>query len=199
MFISAFLQIMEPKMKFQGKYRIESIRAQWWDYSSNGAYFITICTKDRKHFFGEVRQGKMMLSEIGRIARQCWDEIPDHFPFVRLGAFVVMPDHVHGILFIEKDEVEAQEGFVACNESTTPKNQVMSQKSPKKGSLPSVIRSYKSAVSNFSRKSNPQFSWQSLYYDRIIFDPEAIERISKYIEDNPKNWGLKKEGRLRIQ
>lgn len=171
---------MEPKIKFQGKYRIESIRAQWWDYTNNGAYFITICTKDRNHFFGKIEDGKMILLPIGQIAQQCWDEIPEHFPFVRLGAFVVMPDHIHGILFIEKDQKETQ-------------NFVSPQFGPQSKNLASIIRGYKVGVTKFSRKINPQFGWQSLYYDRIIFDWDAVERISKYIEDNPGNWELKKK------
>ena len=87
---------------FKNKYRIGSIRASWWDYGWNGAYFITICTHNRIHYFGEVENGKMNLSSLGEAAEKCWYEIPLHFPFVRLGSFVVMPDHVHGIIIIDK-------------------------------------------------------------------------------------------------
>ncbi|WP_298396842.1 transposase [Flavobacterium sp.] len=88
--------------KFKNKYRIPSTRLQTWDYSSNGAYFITICTKNREHFFGNIQNGIMQLSEIGILAKQYWMEIPNHFPFIELGNFVVMPNHVHGILIINK-------------------------------------------------------------------------------------------------
>lgn len=88
--------------KYLGKYRIESTRAQWWDYSRNGAYFITICTNNRDNFFGEIHDGKMNLSEIGKIADQYWLEIPDHFPGIFLDAHIIMPNHVHGILMIDK-------------------------------------------------------------------------------------------------
>jgi len=90
--------------KFQKKDRIESNRLQNWDYSSNAAYFITICTKNRKHFFGKIFKGKMQLSEIGKMANIYWNEIPEHFPFVKLDAFVVMPNHVHGINIIDKPD-----------------------------------------------------------------------------------------------
>lgn len=87
--------------KFQDKYRIPSARAAWWDYRDDAAYFVTICTSGREHFFGEIVDGKMHLSEIGQIAQQNWLEIPTHFPFIRLDAFVTMPNHMHGILVID--------------------------------------------------------------------------------------------------
>ena len=86
--------------KFQNKYRISSIKAQWWDYGWNGAYFITICTQDRRHYFGEIRNNKMVLSEVGIIADLLWHQIPIHHDNVELGDFVVMPNHIHGILFL---------------------------------------------------------------------------------------------------
>ncbi len=86
--------------KFQNKYRNESARAQWWDYGNEGAYFITICTKNREHFFGEIINGIMHLSHLGVLADAFWHEIPHHSPNVKLGAFVVMPNHIHGILIL---------------------------------------------------------------------------------------------------
>ncbi len=78
--------------KFQNKYRISSTRLQNWDYGWDASYYVTICTKNREHYFGKIVDGEMCLSEIGGIAQQCWREIPDHFPFVILDAFVIMPD-----------------------------------------------------------------------------------------------------------
>ena len=102
--------------KFQNKYRIPSSRLQTWDYGTNGAYFITICTQNREHFFGIVQNGTVQLSEIGKIAEQLWIEIPNQFPFIELGNFVVMPNHVHGMLIINKivsPSVETR--FIASN------------------------------------------------------------------------------------
>jgi len=90
--------------KYQGKYRIASTRLRYWDYGSNAAYFITICTKNREHFFGQIKDGKMRLSAMGHIANSCWYEIPNHFPFVELGAHIIMPNHVHGIVIINKPD-----------------------------------------------------------------------------------------------
>lgn len=84
--------------KFKGLYRNETFRAQWWNYSKKGAYHITICTDNRIHYFGEIKNGKMHLSEIGKLVQQFWLEIPQHFPHIKLDEFVVMPDHFHGIL-----------------------------------------------------------------------------------------------------
>ena len=77
--------------KFQNKYRISSARLKDWDYSSNAIYFVTICTQNREHYFGEIADGQMNLSETGNMANRFWFEIPKHFPFVQLGEFVVMP------------------------------------------------------------------------------------------------------------
>ena len=91
-----------PMVKFQNKYRISSARLQTWDYGSNAAYFVTICTANRACFFGDVHDGETLLSEIGKMAEKYWLEIPDHFPFVKLDVHVVMPNHVHGIIIIDK-------------------------------------------------------------------------------------------------
>jgi len=88
--------------KFKGKYRIPSARWAAWNYSNNAAYFVTICTAHRAHYFGEVLNGAMTLTALGRAAADCWREIPAHFPFVVLDEFVVMPNHIHGIIVIQK-------------------------------------------------------------------------------------------------
>src|SRR5690554_7950352 len=90
--------------KFNNKYRIQSARVPWWDYGNAGAYFITICTKDRAHFFGEIQEAKMIWSPVGAIADVLWHEIPNHTNNVELGAFVVMPNHIHGILILNGDD-----------------------------------------------------------------------------------------------
>jgi REP element-mobilizing transposase RayT len=88
--------------KYQNKYRIPSARLQTWDYSSNGLYFITICTANRAHYFGDILlPGTMVLNRPGELAETFWLEIPTQFPFIELGNFVVMPNHIHGILIID--------------------------------------------------------------------------------------------------
>ena len=89
--------------KYQNRYRIPSTRLQNWDYGWNAIYFVTICTKDRIHYFGEITDGKMHLSPIGAIADVLWHELKNHFDNIELDAFVVMPNHIHGIIAINND------------------------------------------------------------------------------------------------
>ena len=176
--------------KYLNKYRIESIRLKGYDYSSNGAYFITIVTKNREHFFGKIMDGKMILNGIGENAQKYWDEIPQHFSFIRLDEMVVMPNHIHGILWIDKfDDGIGIRRNVACNVSTgNMKNNKMMEISPKQGSISTVIRSFKSVVTNKSRPINPNFAWQSRFHDRIIRNENELNRIRKYIRENPVIW-----------
>jgi REP element-mobilizing transposase RayT len=114
--------------KFQNKYRIPSARLQNWDYSSNGAYFITICTQNREHYFGEIKDAAMQISTIGQLAEQYWKEIPNHFPFVELENFVVMPNHIHGILIINKlhDDITAEMRLIASvRDNIAPNTQLI--------------------------------------------------------------------------
>lgn len=174
------------------------MRLQNWDYSSNADYFVTICTMDKKCFFGDIilntqtNEKTMKLSEIGNLANDFWMEIPDHFPFVKLDAFVVMPNHVHGIITINHLDrnvaCNISKGNIITNDIPLSINEKMAKISPKKGSLSSVIRSYKSAVTKYARSIDSKFSWQSLFHDHIIRNPFALHRIRKYINNNPNNW-----------
>lgn len=175
-----------------------------WDYRANAGYFVTICTKNRKCFFGNIppktMQGNdflslMQLSQIGKIAYDFWLEIPIHFPFVKLDEFVVMPNHVHGIVIIEKpDGTEIETGrSVVCNDPTkngdnSIKNEQMANISPKSGSLSAIIRSYKSAVTKNVRKINSNFAWLPRFHDHIIRNEMEFSRIANYIKNNPRNW-----------
>ncbi len=98
--------------KFQQKYRITSARLPNWNYGSQASYFITICTKNRDHFFGEIENGKIVLTDVGIIAEQFWREIPNHFPHIELGNFVVMPNHTHGILIITGNDLKRGDGVL---------------------------------------------------------------------------------------
>lgn len=165
--------------KFRNKYRISSTRLQNWDYGRNAAYFVTICTQGREHYFGDIVDGKMQLSPIGKLAEKYWMEIPQHFPFVQLNAFVVMPNHVHGIIVIDRNDDINRDAV------QTPKLGVSTWKS---GTLGVIINQYKRAVTINARKINPHFAWQSRYHDHIIRNDKSFERICNYILLNPENW-----------
>jgi putative transposase len=168
--------------KFRNKYRIPSARASWWNYGANAAYFITICTTNSIHYFGKVVDGTMQLSAIGKIAQQCWNEIPLHFPFVILDEFVVMPNHIHGIIIIDKPVPVQTQDFVSLTDK--PLNKF----GPQSKNLASIIRGFKIGVTKSARLINPDFAWQTRYHDHIIRDQKAHERISNYIQNNPSNW-----------
>lgn len=184
------------KEKFQNKYRISSIRAQWWDYGWNGAYFITICTKDRKHYFGEIQNNKMILSEVGIIADLLWHQIPIHHKNVELGDFVVMPNHVHGILIIDKQltNIDNVETGHALSLPTSPFQKPGSQRFQNigKNTISSIVGSYKSAVTKHANRLGYPHQWQKLFYDNIIRSNNDYQKISDYIVSNPENWAKDK-------
>jgi putative transposase len=179
---------------YKNKYRIASTRLQNWDYGSNAAYFVTICTRNRIEFFGGVVDGIMVLSDVGIIAEKYWNEIPEHFPFVTLGVFVVMPNHVHGIIIIDKTNNYAD----VATTVETPNLDVSTGNTEnatgigitwKPGILGVIINQYKRICTIESRKINPDFAWQSRFYDNIIRNDESYQKISEYIINNPLKWG----------
>lgn len=175
--------------KFRDKYLISSSRLQIWDYSDNGYYFITICTKEREHYFGEINNNKMQLSEIGKIACKYWLIISKHFPFVELEEFAVMPNHIHGIVIIKNirnDQCRDMINHVSTNDIN--KN-IHSKITPMgKHSLGEIIRWFKGRTTFEIRKMRINFFWQSRFYDHIIRNEKEFYRIKKYIKDNPINW-----------
>jgi REP element-mobilizing transposase RayT len=147
--------------KFQGKYRIPSARLQTHDYGSNGAYFITICTADRINYFGEIKNREMIHSPLGEIAHQCWIDIPKHFPFVKLDAHIIMPNHTHGIIIIDKSDLEIQSNK-SLNSREVQTQNIASQQNkfgPQSQNLASIIRGFKTGVTVNARKINPAFGW----------------------------------------
>ena len=181
-----------PMELYKNKYRIPSARAPWWNYAANGWYFVTSCTQNRECFFGDVVDGEMRLSGIGRIAHACWLEIPKHFPFVQLDAFVVMPNHVHGIIVIDKpDEGDLIVGTVEIQELVSPPRITLGPRNtfgPQSKNLASIIRGFKIGVTKNARLIDPGFAWQSLYHDHIIRDKKSYRNISEYIINNPAKW-----------
>jgi REP element-mobilizing transposase RayT len=163
------------------------------DYSLPGKYFVTICTGQMVKWFGDMINGEMHLSGIGHIASQMWYEIPVHFPFIDLDAFVVMPDHIHGIIVINRYIRTSIVGALHATPLPPPdakflKNETMLSISPKPGSLSVVVRSYKSAVTKNAHKFDNAFYWQPGFYDNIICTTGQLKRIRKYVLDNPQNW-----------
>ncbi|MBI1937782.1 MAG: transposase [Ignavibacteriales bacterium] len=164
---------------YQNRYRIESARLKEWDYSNPWWYFVTINTKDHKEYFGNVVNEEMILNDLGTVASKCWQEIPIHFPNTELDYFIILPNHLHGIVIInplENKNVEAP--YMA---SLRP--------------LGYIIGKYKAAAKRWANKNNRSFfAWQSRFYDRIIRNEKELFNIRKYIEQNPLKWELEKSG-----
>ncbi|MBO3097734.1 transposase [Gelidibacter pelagius] len=194
--------------KFQNKHRIPSARLQTWDYRWQGAYFITICTKNRAHYFGEVLKNKMELTNIGVLADVFWHEIKNHSKNITLGEFIVMPNHVHGILIINAGPIEETRHALSLRDSNENRdsNEIPHAKNignpnpeksigqnrfrnPGKNSISSIIGGYKSAVTKHANRLNLEFGWQTRFYDHIIRNERAFNTISNYIKNNPKKWG----------
>jgi len=173
------------------KHHRRSIRLKGYDYASAGAYFVTIVTQGRECLFGEIVDGEMQLNVYGHAAEECWRAIPGHFPNVELGAYVIMPNHVHGIIIIRNDE--SMPGVWAQHAAPIP-----TAPSPTRnvtpGSLGAIIRSFKSAVTrDLGRKSDLRNVWQRNYYEHIIRNEKEMARIWDYIESNPAHWDPDKE------
>jgi REP element-mobilizing transposase RayT len=180
-----------PTDKFQNKYRIPSNRAQWWNYSNNAAYFTTICTANKVHFFGEILDGKMQLSEIGKITEIEWLKTVDLRPDMNLtlGEYVTMPNHFHCIIVIGKNIYNTDKSHTVETQCIASLQRKQSNKfGPQSKNLASVIRGFKIGVTTNARKIYSAFAWQTRFYDHIIRDTEEYQRIADYILNNPANW-----------
>ncbi|BAY76754.1 hypothetical protein NIES25_32110 [Nostoc linckia NIES-25] len=170
------------------KHHRRSIRLKGYDYTQPGAYFITICTKARQCLFGNVVKGKMQLNCLGHIAFNCWQTIPDHFPHVELDSFVVMPNHLHGILIITNKPVGAQQ-CCALNQHLDCNTEKFGK--PVNDSISTVIRSYKGVVSkriNIIWQTKGQSIWQRNFYEHIGREEKSVDNIREYILNNPQRW-----------
>lgn len=151
----------------------QSRRLSSWDYGSNGNYFVTICTDQKVPYFGHMENSNLVGTEVGNYTKQCWELIPGHYPFVELDTFILMPDHLHGILCFGKKE----------HSDWNP-----NQFGPQIQNLAAIIRGFKSAVTSFAKSHAIKFHWQPRYFDRIIRSDEELNQIRQYILDNPGNW-----------
>jgi hypothetical protein len=200
--------------RFKEKYRIPSARLQNWDYGWNGIYFITICVAGREHYFGEITKGKIRMSEIGLLAERFWFEIPQHFPFILLDAFVVMPNHIHGILIIDKVDggrintnimksVETRQCLVSehCDNSgfnietrqclvstdATPRATTVSKPPGKTISHQLSVRINR-LLPGMHIELFPVLIGRLKFHDHIVRSDDSLKRIREYIQNNPANW-----------
>jgi len=178
--------------KFRNKYRIKSTRLVDWDYTTAWWYYVTICTKNHECFFGEIKKRDVVLSEIGKIIKEEWLKTKLVRENIELDEFVIMPNHIHGIIII--DDVETT-GSVISKEKKEAFQQETTQRvvftKLQKNSLGSIIGQFKSVCTKRIRRMGiKDFQWQSNYYDHIIRNQKDLDRIRKYIQQNPLRWEL---------
>jgi putative transposase len=187
--------------KFKNKYRITPTRLKDWDYTAAGWYFITICIGGRFPFFGEVQDGDVLRSALGEIALRFWLEIPDHFLQTALDEFIIMPNHVHGIIVIEAPviregntemhAVETQHAASLHGEQNQQFKHKTQKTLPKPRSISAIVRSYKSAVTRWAGLNGyHEFRWQARFYDRIIRSEKSLAIVRRYIVENPLKWEM---------
>ena len=154
-----------------------TIRLPGYDYSEAGAYYITVCTKDRSYLFGDVVDGEMQLNRFGEIVKSVYGELPTHYPSMSLGSFVVMPNHVHAIIFIEGDNFK-----------------------PDAIGLPEIVRALKTFSArrcNEVRHTPGEPVWQRNYYEHVIRDEDELNQIHEYIKANQARWAEDEDNLLR--
>ncbi|HEX9756891.1 MAG TPA: transposase [Nitrospiria bacterium] len=171
-----------------------SIRLKGFDYSQAGAYFVTICVRNRECLFGNMVDGKVQMNDVGRVVQTVWEELPKRYPGVGTDASIVMPNHVHGIV-VFTDHVGA--GLALSNQNITPNKQGAASSAP---TLGDIIRAFKSLSAigvnrRFGRSG--QSLWQRNYYEHILRTEDDLNRIRQYIRDNPMNWETDEENPKR--
>lgn len=198
--------------KFLNKYRNESARAQWWNYANDGTYFVTFCTDDRKHLFGEIKDNEMHLSPLGEIVYEEWNISFEMRKELHCDCFVIMPDHIHAILRIQSGGPSGPAGQngpavrTHCRaslqespqSSPPPPTHGVAYRPPK--SISSFMAGFKAAATrriNTYRNTPKKPVWQTRFHDHIIRDHAEYQRIYNYIESNIANWGKKKSAKKK--
>lgn len=165
----------------------KSPRLKGYDYSQSGAYFVTICTHHQAHLFGCVVDGEMVLNGYGEIATFCWAEIPAHYPNVELDLYVIMPNHMHGIIVIYDDDFGRDISRPYNNRDTVGTPYMASGAQSKRPPLGCIIGAYKAAVTRKIDNSDVKI-WQNRYHDHIIRNEPSLDKIREYVLCNPARW-----------
>ena len=193
---------MEITEKFKDRYRVSSARADWHAYDG-GFYHVTVCTKDRESYFGEIVDGTMRLSEIGKYAEEQFQNVTSYYPYAEIPVFIVMPNHIHAIVVIDnhpprRDAIYRVSDIHRVKEEI-PDGSSMDSETTKGGltgdnnpmlhqRLGTVIRGLKARVTHYANEKGIEFAWQSRFHDRIIRNQKDLNETAKYVEDNVINW-----------
>lgn len=179
------------------KHLRRSIRLKDYDYSQTGAYFVTICARNREYLFGKIVEGKMQLNKTGEMIQKMWIELPRNYPGVEIDAFIVMPNHIHGIIVL----TGVGAGPCACPNGGQPQGVAPTI------SLPDVVHRFKSLTTTRYRQtlspkglhSLPNRLWQRNYYEHVVRNENELNRIREYIIYNLLQWQFDRENPEYIQ
>ncbi len=162
----------------KGLHGRHSLRLAGYDYRQCGAYFVTVCVHDREELLGTIESGEMSLSAAGRAVTEAWHSIPQRFAVVHLDSYVAMPNHVHGLLWLDAS-AEPQDGGASRNSRATGP------------SLGEIMRAFKSlsaiAANRVLGRGGVPF-WQRNYYEHIVRNDDELDQIRRYIVSNPAQW-----------
>ncbi|MDB5033924.1 MAG: hypothetical protein JWQ98_1165 [Chlorobi bacterium] len=167
-----------------------SIRLKGYDYSREGAYFITTCTHNRQRLFGSIHGRTMCLNDRGLIVRSIWEGLPDHYHHVHLDAFIIMPDHIHGIILL-MDDCTAGNVIVGVGAGFKPAPTITHTSKSPRHALSEIVRALKTFSARAINKSRGTAGfrvWERNYYEHIIRSEQSLNRIRRYIERNPEQW-----------
>jgi REP element-mobilizing transposase RayT len=192
---------MPEEGKFKNKYRISSARLKGYDYAQAGFYFVTICVKDRIECFGEIKNGEMILNKYGYITEKQWQWLADQYLYVKLDDYVVMSNHVHGILVIDfpvgtgrnlsLQSVPRDLSLPKLRRDQTMTGRDLSLPSVHIKSLSDLMGAFKTTSSKLIHQSGfVDFAWQRSFYDHIIRTEKSLYKIRRYIYYNPLKWEL---------
>ena len=179
-------------MKYNpGIHHRRSIRLKGYDYSQAGLYFVTICTHQRLPLFGEIIGGEMILNAAGIVAEKCWLAIPEHFPQFKLDEFVIMPNHVHGIIQIDVDIIDVGAKNFSPLHTEFPLHAIHETSRPTGTSktIGSIVRGFKIGVTKWFRTNSTTHSvWHRNYHEHIIRNENSHFKIANYVQTNPQKW-----------
>ena len=166
-------------------------RLREWDYSTPNWYYVTICTHNHCKYFGKIINGEMILNEYGKIVKKQWLWLKEHYDYIDLDEFVIMPNHFHGILLIVGSGRDLTENIERHKKRTSP--DLSLQKSVKIKPLSELIGVFKTTSSKLIHQNGlSNFSWQRSYYDHIIRDEKSLYEIRRYIQENHLKWAIDK-------
>ena len=210
----ARLAIPSKMTRDQAKHRRRSIRLQGYDYSQPGAYFVTICTQNYSYLFGDIVEGEMVLNEAGQMVQGVWDELPMHYPGIETDAFIIMPNHVHGIIVIQPSDVGPASSTVGAGPCACPGDAPQSSDMGRlrvghphlgqpQGVAPTTRMSLADVVHRFKTLTTKRYTdgvkhngwkpfpgrlWQRNYWEHIVRNEREMHRIREYIINNPAKW-----------